>query len=63
MYIVHFDKKNGFSFTTGKSCEENFWISGCKDVTLKDMTAGSETHGLLFNSHAPLECDIYSVER
>ena len=27
------------------------------------MPAGSETHGLLFSSHAPLECDVHSVER
>ena len=58
-----FTKKNGFSFTTGKICEENSWISECKDVRLKDMPARSETHGLLFSSHAPLECDIHSVER
>ena len=27
------------------------------------MPAGSETHGLLFSSHARLECDIHSDER
>ena len=38
-------------------------ISECKDVRLTDMLTGSETHELLFSSHAPLECDIYSAER
>ena len=27
------------------------------------MPTGSETHELLFSSHAPFECDIYSAER
>lgn len=38
-------------------------ILGLVSVRLKDIPAGSETHGLLFSSHAPLEFDIHSVER
>ena len=38
-------------------------ILGLVSVRLKDIPAGSETHGLLFSSHAPLEFDTHSVER
>lgn len=38
-------------------------ILGLVSVRLKDIPAGSETHGLLFSSPAPLEFDIHSVER